>query len=239
MTGSHEVRGSIPLSSTKSISRGPRSAASPIFFMHTFFSILILPISAYLLGAVPFGWILVRLVAGADIRKIGSGNIGTTNVRRTIGTKWALVTLICDILKGLLPTLAASSIGSGMHPWLPAVTALATICGHMYPIYFRFKPSGKGVATAMGSYIIVAPWACLCAVTAFLVAVRLSRRVSVGSLTGIFLLPPSAWFTSGDPFLTFITIVIMVLILSRHAENIQRLAQDKEPVLGAKRVYKI
>jgi acyl phosphate:glycerol-3-phosphate acyltransferase len=204
--------------------------------MHTVFIILGLPIAAYLSGAVPFGWILVRRVAGVDIRRIGSGNIGTTNVRRAIGTKWAVVVLACDILKGLLPTLAASSLGNAPHPWLTAVTALAAICGHMYPIYFGFRASGKGVATAMGSLLIVAPWACLCAVTGFLIAVKLSRRVSVGSLTGIFILPPSAWFTSHDLFLTLVTVIIMVLILSRHAENIRRLAQGNEPVLGKKSI---
>ncbi|MEJ2661381.1 MAG: glycerol-3-phosphate acyltransferase, partial [Desulfobacteraceae bacterium] len=89
-------------------------------------------------------------------------------------------------------------------------------------------------ATTLGSLLIVAPWGCLCAVMAFLVAVRLSRRVSVGSLSGTMLLPPSTWFTSHDPFLTLITLAIMVLILFRHAENLQRLAQGREPVLGKK-----
>jgi glycerol-3-phosphate acyltransferase PlsY len=200
--------------------------------MHTFFIIFVLPIAAYLLGAVPFGWILVRWIAGVDIRRIGSGNIGTTNVRRAIGTRWALVVLACDVLKGLLPTLAATFLGNALSPWLPAVTALAAIGGHMYPIYFGFKPSGKGVATALGSLLIAAPWACLCAVIGFIVAVRFSRRVSVGSLIGVSILPPCAWFTSHNLFLTSVTLIIMVLILSRHAENIQRLAQGKEPALG-------
>jgi acyl phosphate:glycerol-3-phosphate acyltransferase len=200
--------------------------------MHTFFIILVLPVAAYLLGAVPFGWILVRWVAGVDIRRIGSGNIGTTNVRRAVGTKWAMVVLACDIFKGLLPTLAAASFANASCPWLPAITALAAICGHMYPIYFGFKPSGKGVATTMGALLIAAPWACLCAVIGFIFAVRFSHRVSVGSLLGISILPPSAWFTSHNLFLTLVTLIIMVLILSRHADNIQRLAQGKEPVLG-------
>jgi glycerol-3-phosphate acyltransferase PlsY len=201
--------------------------------MHTDLIILGIPILAYLLGAVPCGWILVRWVLGTDIRTIGSGNIGTTNVRRAIGTRWAVVTLVCDVLKGLLPTLAAYSF-SGGRSWLPAITALAAVCGHMYPIYFGFRPSGKGVATALGTLLIAAPWACLCGVIAFLLAVRLSRRVSVGSLTGIFLVPPSTWFTSHDPYLTTTTLVLMVLIFARHTENIHRLAQGTEPVLGKK-----
>ncbi len=189
---------------------------------------------AYIMGAVPCGWILVRWIAGTDIRQYGSGNIGATNVRRAIGTKWAAVTLICDVLKGLFPTLLASLWGAEAHSWLPAVTALAAVCGHMYPVFFKFKPSGKGVATTLGSLLIIAPWACLCTLTAFLAAVRLSRRVSVGSLTGTLLLPPSTWFTSGDLFLTLITLVIMILILDRHEENIRRLANGEEPVLKRK-----
>ena len=201
--------------------------------MHTAIIILSLPILAYLTGAVPCGWLLVRWTAGVDIRTYGSGNIGATNVRRVVGTKWAVVTLICDVLKGLLPTLLASSCGNGQS-WLAPITALAAVCGHMYPVYFRFKPSGKGVATTLGSLLVVAPWACLCAIAVFLVATRLSRRVSAGSLTGILAVPPSTWFTSKDPFLTLITMVIMILILSRHKENIQRLANGMEPALGEK-----
>ena len=202
--------------------------------MYTFLIILSLPIAAYLIGAVPCGWILVRWVTGTDIRTIGSGNMGATNVRRAIGSKWAAATLTCDVLKGLLPTLTACSFSNGGLSWLPAITALAAVCGHMYPIYFRFRPSGKGVATTLGGLLIIAPWSCLCAVTAFLFAVRLSRRVSVGSLAGILLLPPSAWFTSHDPFLTIVTLVIMVLIIARHGDNLQRLAQGKEPAIGKK-----
>jgi glycerol-3-phosphate acyltransferase PlsY len=203
--------------------------------MNTFVISLSLPILAYLLGAVPFGLLIARRVAGVDIRHIGSGNIGATNVRRAVGNKWAAAALVCDTLKGLVPALAALSLNNpGYHLWLPAITALAAVCGHMYPIYLKFKPSGKGVATAMGSLLPAAPWACLCALTAFLITVRISHRVSAGSLAGTFLLPPSIWFTSHDPFLTSAALIIMILILARHKENIQRLAQGKEPVLGKK-----
>lgn len=193
---------------------------------------LFLPAIAYLLGSVPFGLLIVRQVAGIDIRQVGSGNIGATNVRRAAGSKWAAATLTCDILKGLLPTTAALVLGPTTHQWLAAITALAAVCGHMYPIFFKFKPSGKGVATTLGAMLTAAPWACLIAVTAFLIAVRLSHRVSVGSLAGIFLLPPSIWFTGHDPALTMAAFIIMILILVRHKENIERLARGNEPVIG-------
>ena len=200
--------------------------------MNSLVSVILFPVAAYLLGAVPFGLIVVRLVSKTDIRRIGSGNIGATNVRRAAGTGWAVVVLAGDILKGLLPTLAAVWMTTDAFPWLPALTALAAVCGHMYPLYLGFKPSGKGVATALGSLLIPAPWACLCAVLVFLGAVRLSRRVSVGSLTGIMFLPPAAWLTTGDPYTTTAAVIIMVLILIRHKENLYRLANGKEPALG-------
>jgi len=204
--------------------------------MNSFIATFMLPIMAYLLGAVPFGLIIVRQVAGIDIRHIGSGNVGATNVRRAVGNKWATVVLVCDMFKGLVPTLVALSMNSTGYLWLPAITSLAAVSGHMYPIYLKFKPSGKGVATAMGSVLPVAPWACIYAAAVFLMAAKLSRRVSVGSLVGTVLLPPCTWFTSHDPSLTLATLVIMILILARHKENIQRLAQGREPVIGKQRL---
>jgi glycerol-3-phosphate acyltransferase PlsY len=200
--------------------------------MNSFIATFMLLILAYLSGAVPFGLLIVRRVAGVDIRHTGSGNIGATNVRRVAGNKWATAALVCDMLKGLVPTAVAISLNNTDYLWLPAITSLAAVCGHMYPIYLKFKPSGKGVATAMGSLLLVAPWAILCAVTAFVMAAKVSRRVSVGSLAGTFLLPSSTWFTTHDPFLTLSSLIIMILILTRHKENIQRLAQGREPVIG-------
>ncbi len=185
---------------------------------------------AYLSGAVPYGLLFVRVSTGADIRQLGSGNIGATNVRRAAGNKWAVATLICDLLKGLVPTLAAVlTLNDSTCLWLPALTALAAVCGHMYPIYLGFKPSGKGVATAFGSLLPAAPWACLCAVTVFLIAARFSQRASVGSLAAVLSLPPAVWFTTRDLCLLPAALIIMILIMSRHKDNIIRLAQGREP----------
>jgi acyl phosphate:glycerol-3-phosphate acyltransferase len=200
--------------------------------MSSLLAIILLPFLAYLLGSVPFGLIIVHVVAKTDIRHIGSGNIGATNVRRAAGTRWAATVLACDVLKGLLPTLVASHLNPSAWQWLPALTALAAVCGHVYPLYLKLKPSGKGVATLLGAWLIPAPWACLAAVLMFLLIVRLGRRVSAGSLGGTLLLPPATWFTTHDPILTLTALIIMILILVRHEENLSRLANGKEPLLG-------
>jgi len=199
--------------------------------MNTYLIMTAIPLGAYLLGAVPFGLLIVLGLTRTDIRQMGSGNIGATNVRRAAGTPWAVVALICDVLKGLLPTLAALLISNAQYQWLPAIAALSAVLGHMYPIYLRFKPSGKGVATTLGCLLVLAPWACLLIVLGFILSVYWSRRVSIGSITGALLLPPAAWFTTHDPAVTAVAVIMMVLILLRHKENFQRLAAGKEPTL--------
>ena len=198
---------------------------------HIFLS-LALPVLAYLLGSVPFGLLIVRCLAKTDIRNIGSGNIGATNVRRAVGTKWAAVALMCDLLKGILPVWAAVGLSTSTIQWLPAFTALAAVCGHMYPVYFKFRPSGKGVATTLGSLLVISPLTCMIIILIFVSTVYAAKRVSVGSLAGTFILPPATWFTTHDPALVLVAITIMVLILARHRDNLRRLAQGNEPTIG-------
>lgn len=199
--------------------------------MNTVLLALALPICAYFLGSIPFGFLIVGLVAKTDIRQIGSGNIGATNVKRSLGTKWAVVTLICDGFKGYLPVLAAILLSSTTYQWLAAVGALSAITGHMYPIYFAFKPGGKGVATTLGCLLILSPFACMIAILIFIPVVYLSKRVSLGSLAVAISLPPATWFTTHDPPVAAASIIIMALMLFRHKENIQRLAQGIEPAI--------
>lgn len=202
--------------------------------MNSILSAIGLPICAYLLGSIPCGLLIVLVLKKVDIRKMGSGNIGATNVKRAAGKKWALITLICDALKGFLPTCAGILLFSSAHHWVPSLTALAAIIGHMHPAYLKFKPSGKGVATTLGCLLPIAPLAGLISLLAFLVAAFLSRRVSVGSLTGAFMLPPAVWFTTQNPTLCATAVIIMVLILVRHKDNIQRLANGCEPTIKEK-----
>lgn len=191
---------------------------------------IVFPLCAYVLGSIPFGLLLVRTRSGRDIRHMGSGNIGATNVKRALGSKWAAVTLLCDGLKGALPTLLALlTAGGDTWMWLPAATALAAIIGHIYPIFLKFEPSGKGVATTLGCLLVLAPLACILSLMGFILAVYVARRVSVGSLTANFILPIAAWFTTHDPAVCMASIIIMVLVLMRHKENIQRLTRGTEP----------
>ena len=198
--------------------------------------LLMLPVLAYLAGSMPFGLIIVRWAARVDIRQAGSGNIGATNVRRIAGTGWAVAVLICDLLKGLLPTLGAVLLTDANASWLPAITALAAIVGHMYPAYLMFKPSGKGVATTIGAFLALTPAAALIALAVFIISVRKFRRVSAGSLIAVMTLPPGLWFTLHNLIFTACGLMVMILIIFRHEDNLRRLARGEEPPRAKDRV---
>ena len=199
--------------------------------MNTLWTAIVLTAGAYLLGSIPFGLLFVRLRAKVDIREIGSGNIGTTNVKRVLGIPWAVATLLSDGLKGALPAWAAMHLAAGPYLWLPAIVSLAAVCGHIYPLYLGCRPNGKGVATTLGCLLVVAPLATAVYLCIIVMAIWLSRRISVGSLIGAFFLPPAIWLTTYDPVVCAGSIGIMVLIFIRHKENIQRLAAGVEPAI--------
>jgi glycerol-3-phosphate acyltransferase PlsY len=195
-----------------------------------------LPVVAYLVGSIPFGLLIVRWVLKIDVRQTGSGNIGATNVQRTAGTSWGVATLICDALKGALPTYAALvAQSSGTAAGLTSLVALAAVCGHMYPVYFGFKPSGKGVATALGCFAVLSPPACGIALLIFICLVLVFRRVSVASMGAMVSLPAIIGMTKHDPMLTIVSAVIAGLIVYRHKDNIQRLLNGSEPPVGKTR----
>ena len=197
---------------------------------------ILLPVAAYLMGSIPFGLLIGRLATGKDIRKGGSGNIGATNVSRLAGARWGLLTLALDAAKGAAPTWAAVYVYGDGFSWLPAATILGAVCGHMFPLYLGFKASGKGVATAAGCFLAAAPTACLAALLTFIATVRWTRRVSAGSLTATIALPPAIWFSTHDTALALSGMAVMVLVLSRHEDNIRRLASGREqPWSGLKK----
>ncbi len=194
-----------------------------------------LPVWAYLMGSIPWALILGRVYAGIDIRRHGSGNVGASNIRRLAGNRLGLVTLLLDAAKGALPAGVVLALGnyfdSGYHHHLVALVALAAVCGHLFPAYLGFKPSGKGVATAAGVYLVNCPAACLVASVVFVAVVKISKRVSPGSMAAAATLPPAVWIFGNNRSLLVATWAVAALIIYRHKDNIKRLLKGQEPRL--------
>lgn len=198
--------------------------------MNSFFWILV-PL-AYLLGSVPCGILVVKALGGADPRTSGSKNIGATNVGRTSGKLAGLLTLIGDLLKGAVPVFAALCI----YPEPPFVAAagLAAFAGHLWPVFLGFR-GGKGVATALGVMIVIAPAATLLSALVFIAAVLLKRYVSLGSIISAAMLPVFlSFFPRSKPYMPM-GVIIALFIIIKHKENIKRLAEGKENKIGGKK----
>lgn len=208
--------------------------------------------AAYLLGSIPFGYLLVRIFRGEDVRQSGSGNIGATNVSRKSPALGAL-TLILDAAKGFFAVqLATGAVlrghiipgGTYSSPEsadvglfrLMAAAALFAILGHMFPVWLRFH-GGKGVATALGAFLRLCPLAVGVAVIIFVVVVLTSRRISLGSVITAVLFPATVWALnlSHDPASLALIGVAALLIITRHYKNILRLLSGEEPKFSLKR----
>ena len=185
---------------------------------------IILTILSYLLGSVPSGF-LVGSSAGVDVRGEGSGNIGATNVARTLGWKKGLLTLVFDVAKGFLPVLAAQLLDLGAGA--AAAAGLAAFAGHLYPVILGFK-GGKGVATAAGVYLGVMPLGLLVLFGVFALVVLASRRVSLASMAAAMTGPVVAWALSYPVETVWLNLVIGLLVVVRHKENIRRLMAGEE-----------
>ena len=162
---------------------------------------LVLPIFAYLLGSIPWGLILTRLFTSINIRQVGSGNIGATNVARMAGPGLGAVTLAGDILKGAFPVWLAVSMTTPNEVWSDlfiAIVAFAAFTGHLYPVYMKFKNGGKGVATAAGCFGVISPVALVILILVFIMVVCWSNRVSLASLAAAAVLPVAIWKATGS-----------------------------------------
>jgi acyl phosphate:glycerol-3-phosphate acyltransferase len=188
---------------------------------------------AYLLGSIPFGYILVRAFRGSDIRQSGSGNIGATNVART-SPLLGIVTLVLDALKGLAAVLIAvywiAPSSTNTLTVLPALAALFAVIGHLFPIWLKFR-GGKGVATGLGSFILLAPKAILVMIAIFVVLVALFRYISLGSIVAVAVFPLLAWLLDGyrhTPLMLAAMATASVLIIFKHRMNMRRLMAGTE-----------
>lgn len=190
-------------------------------------TIAVLVLGSYLFGSIPFGLWLVMRWKGIDIRTVGSGNIGATNVGRVAGSKAYAMAFTFDVLKGLLPPLIG--IALRLDSQWQILGALAGILGHNYSIFIGFK-GGKGISTSLGALIGAAPLVGIGAVTLFLVEVLTLHYISLGSVLAALSLPFfSLWLYPGDHYRLAFTIVACVLAVYKHRANIQRLRSGTEP----------
>ena len=202
-------------------------------------------IIAYLIGSINFSIILSKKMAGFDVREKGSGNAGTTNMLRTVGKKAALITLICDILKGVVPVLLAVLIGNIANhfgaeirvDYLAQVAGVGTIIGHTFPIYYGFK-GGKGVASSLGLVLII-NWqiGLICLVFALLI-MAVTRMVSLGSISTAILFPVLIIFGVAKQYnivegnYIIFSLVLAAIVIFNHRSNIKRILSGTENKLG-------
>ncbi len=185
---------------------------------------LTLSLIGYLVSSIPFGYIIFFILKKDDIRKYGSGNIGATNVLRNAGKLAGILTAILDISKALIPILVS------LH-YLPKEKALfvwlATVLGHIFPIYLKFK-GGKGVSTAVGGALIIDWRVFILFILLFLITIFLSRMVSLSSLVGSITLPVGFFYFYKKPLFLLIPLLITILIYIRHISNIKRIIAGNE-----------
>ena len=203
------------------------------------FSVLVI-IAAYLLGSIPFGYLIVRSVAGTDVRESGSGGTGATNVSRRAGKAAGVVTLLFDATKGAAAVALARLVLTSDHAvnWFVVVAAVTVIIGHCFPVWLRFR-GGKGVATGVGVFITLVPLAVAFSGALFLLIVWLTRYVSLGSMIAAATVPLFVWLqhvlirrVTGFQYVMVIAIAGVLLIIFMHRANIERLIRGTESKFG-------
>ena len=188
-------------------------------------------LASYLLGAIPTSYLVVRLVKGQDLRKLGSGNLGATNLYRTLGWRYAIPVGLFDMLKGMLPVVVFGPRAGG-GPLVPLLLGLAALIGHVFSVFVQFR-GGKGVATGAGIVLGLAPWAFLAAFGVWLVVVATSGYVSLGSMIAAVLLPPAVYLLHPERRdLVWLFALIAALIVFFHRANIKRLVAGTEHRFG-------
>jgi glycerol-3-phosphate acyltransferase PlsY len=187
--------------------------------------------AAYLIGAIPFAFLVPRALAGIDVREAGSRNVGAANVLRTTRVAIALAVMALDVMKGAAAVLIARAFGADIG--IQAAAAAAAIVGHVYPFWLRLH-GGKGVAVACGAFTILAPWAAALCLGVFAAVVWASGYISLGSILATALLPPAVILFDSDIPVVVSAAGVAALILFRHRANIARLAAGTERRIGQK-----
>jgi glycerol-3-phosphate acyltransferase PlsY len=201
---------------------------------------LLVFIVAYLLGSIPVGYLLVRFFLKQDVRSIGSGNIGATNVLRSGNKGLGAATFLLDMLKGCFAVYLGALIGVLLAPDaqvrnMQALAALSAVLGHVFPVWLRFK-GGKGVATGFGVFLVAAPTSALAAIAVFALVLLLTRYVSLASILGAASFPFFAWMlVRGErpPFFIAVQFAVSLLLIAKHHQNIRRLLAGTESRFGA------
>lgn len=184
---------------------------------------------AYLVGGIPFGYLLVKLKTGEDVRSKGSGNIGATNVLRTTGRVFGVVTLLLDIGKGFFAVWFADRMTGGSPGWMSAA-ALAVMAGHAYPIFLKFQ-GGKAVASFIGAFLYLTPIPLAAALLLFVIIVAVTKHISMGSIAAAGSLPLGVWMIEHPPAaVVAAALVAGVFIIVRHKANIARIRTGTEHV---------
>jgi acyl phosphate:glycerol-3-phosphate acyltransferase len=198
---------------------------------------LIMIVIAYLVGSIPFGLVVAKLMGGPDPRLAGSANIGAANVYRVLGRNAGVFTLFGDIMKGAVPVFLARFGLQGfnsLHEAAVAAVGLAAVCGHIWPLYLGFK-GGKAVATSFGVILVISPLAALALVGLYGLIFWVWRITSVASLAAAWAMPAAVGLLSAGKVNLLLSAVLSGLILWRHQENIMRLCREEEPELTAGR----
>jgi len=199
-------------------------------------------VAAYLLGSIPTGYLLMRFVRKQDIRTVGSGNIGATNVLRSGAKGLGAATFLFDVLKGVLAVLVGARLASAGFPPIPlhnaeALAALCAVLGHMFPVWLGLR-GGKGVATAFGVFLVLVPYAALASLAVFVAVMALFRYVSLASILAAAAFPLFAWITTPwarNYLIMAIIGIVSGLILAKHQQNILRLMAGTEYRFGGKK----
>ena len=199
------------------------------------FALSLLVLAAYLLGSIPNGLLIARL-KGIDLQKVGSGNIGATNVFRCVGKGWGIAAFVLDAVKGFVPAFGFPMLVSAPPPWLGLACGIAAVAGHNWPVWLKFK-GGKGVSTSAGMLLGIAPAAVGVGFAVFALTVALTRFVSLGSiLAAIAVAGAGVWLYGADNRLLAGALVAMgALVVLKHRANLGRLLNGTEPRIVGKK----